>query len=214
MKFTDLRFVPLGGVGEIGVNAYLYGQDGRWLMVDLGIGFRRRPAARRRHRPARPALHRGAAGLPRRPDPDPRPRGPSGRRALSVAAPGLPDLVHARSPPPSCARSSSETDFARDVPIRIVEPGQPFQVGGIELPLHPRHPLDPGRQRAGAGHRLRPAAAHRRLEARPGAAGRRPDRRRLAGGPRQGGRARDPVRQHQRALARAPRAPRPRCATA
>ena len=39
MKFTDLRFVPLGGVGEIGVNAYLYGQDGRWLMVDLGIGF-------------------------------------------------------------------------------------------------------------------------------------------------------------------------------
>ena len=39
MRFTDLRFVPLGGVGEIGVNAYLYGQDGRWLMVDLGIGF-------------------------------------------------------------------------------------------------------------------------------------------------------------------------------
>ena len=39
MRFTDLRFVPLGGVGEIGVNAYLYGQDGRWLMVDLGLGF-------------------------------------------------------------------------------------------------------------------------------------------------------------------------------
>ena len=38
-SFTDLRFVPLGGVGEIGVNRYLYGQDGRWLMVDLGIGF-------------------------------------------------------------------------------------------------------------------------------------------------------------------------------
>ena len=37
--FTDLRFVPLGGVGEIGINVYLYGLDGRWMMVDLGIGF-------------------------------------------------------------------------------------------------------------------------------------------------------------------------------
>lgn len=34
-----LLFVPLGGVGEIGLNCYLYGLDGRWLMVDLGIGF-------------------------------------------------------------------------------------------------------------------------------------------------------------------------------
>lgn len=34
-----LLFVPLGGVGEIGINCYLYGLDGRWLMVDLGIGF-------------------------------------------------------------------------------------------------------------------------------------------------------------------------------
>ena len=37
--FSDLRFVPLGGVGEIGVNTYLYGLDGRWIMVDLGLGF-------------------------------------------------------------------------------------------------------------------------------------------------------------------------------
>jgi len=34
-----LLFAPLGGVGEIGINCYLYGLDGRWLMVDLGIGF-------------------------------------------------------------------------------------------------------------------------------------------------------------------------------
>ncbi len=34
-----LVFLPLGGVGEIGLNCYLYGQDGRWMMVDLGIGF-------------------------------------------------------------------------------------------------------------------------------------------------------------------------------
>ena len=35
----ELRFVALGGVGEIGMNAYLYGYRDRWLLVDLGIGF-------------------------------------------------------------------------------------------------------------------------------------------------------------------------------
>ena len=35
----ELRFVPLGGVGEIGMNVYLYGQGDRWMMVDLGITF-------------------------------------------------------------------------------------------------------------------------------------------------------------------------------
>jgi ribonuclease J len=34
-----LLFAPLGGVGEIGVNVYAYGLDGRWMLVDLGIGF-------------------------------------------------------------------------------------------------------------------------------------------------------------------------------
>ncbi len=36
---TDLLFVPLGGSGEIGMNANLYHYDGSWLMVDLGISF-------------------------------------------------------------------------------------------------------------------------------------------------------------------------------
>lgn len=31
--------VPLGGVGEIGMNFYLYACDGKWLVVDCGIGF-------------------------------------------------------------------------------------------------------------------------------------------------------------------------------
>ncbi len=35
----ELFFVPLGGAGEIGMNLSLYGYGGRWLMVDLGIGF-------------------------------------------------------------------------------------------------------------------------------------------------------------------------------
>jgi ribonuclease J len=36
---SDLLFVPLGGSGEIGMNANLYHYEGRWLMVDLGISF-------------------------------------------------------------------------------------------------------------------------------------------------------------------------------
>ena len=35
-----LVFVPLGGVGEIGMNLYAYGCDGRWLAVDCGVAFR------------------------------------------------------------------------------------------------------------------------------------------------------------------------------
>ncbi len=34
-----LYFLPLGGTDEIGMNLYLYGVDGHWLMVDLGITF-------------------------------------------------------------------------------------------------------------------------------------------------------------------------------
>lgn len=35
----DLLFVPLGGSNEIGMNLNLYTIDGKWLMVDCGIGF-------------------------------------------------------------------------------------------------------------------------------------------------------------------------------
>ncbi len=35
----ELLFVALGGSGEIGMNVNLYGCDGQWLMVDLGISF-------------------------------------------------------------------------------------------------------------------------------------------------------------------------------
>ena len=40
---SELVFVALGGLGEVGMNCYLYGigppQARRWLMVDLGITF-------------------------------------------------------------------------------------------------------------------------------------------------------------------------------
>ena len=35
----QLVFLPLGGVGEIGMNLALYGYNGKWLIVDLGISF-------------------------------------------------------------------------------------------------------------------------------------------------------------------------------
>ena len=39
MTVNELYFTPLGGAGEIGMNMSLYGYEGEWLMVDMGIGF-------------------------------------------------------------------------------------------------------------------------------------------------------------------------------
>lgn len=36
---NDLLFLPLGGANEIGMNVNLYHLDGKWLMVDCGVGF-------------------------------------------------------------------------------------------------------------------------------------------------------------------------------
>lgn len=35
----DLLFVPLGGSNEIGMNLNLYHYQGKWLIIDMGIGF-------------------------------------------------------------------------------------------------------------------------------------------------------------------------------
>jgi len=35
----ELLFLPLGGSGEIGLNCNLYHYKGKWLIVDMGIGF-------------------------------------------------------------------------------------------------------------------------------------------------------------------------------
>ena len=34
-----MLFLALGGSGEIGMNVNLYGCDGKWVMVDLGLTF-------------------------------------------------------------------------------------------------------------------------------------------------------------------------------
>ena len=39
MEKKDLVYIPLGGVGHIGMNINLYHYNGYWLMVDCGAGF-------------------------------------------------------------------------------------------------------------------------------------------------------------------------------
>ena len=36
---NNLLFIPLGGSGEIGMNVNLYHLDGKFIMIDLGLGF-------------------------------------------------------------------------------------------------------------------------------------------------------------------------------
>src|SRR5436309_5572577 len=36
---NELLFLALGGSGEIGMNVNLYGCQGKWVMVDLGLTF-------------------------------------------------------------------------------------------------------------------------------------------------------------------------------
>jgi ribonuclease J len=130
-SFSDLRFVPLGGVGEIGVNTYLYGLAGRWLMVDLGLGFAddRLPGVDIVLPDLRFAEEQGTAleGLVL-------------THAHEDHLGAVPYLWQQIRCPIWCTRFTAavlraklaETDFGRDVPIRIVEPGEPFQVAGIE----------------------------------------------------------------------------------
>lgn len=35
----EVLVVPIGGLGRIGMNWTLYGHDGRWILVDAGVGF-------------------------------------------------------------------------------------------------------------------------------------------------------------------------------
>ena len=35
----EVLFVALGGLGEIGMNLALYGHDGAWIAVDMGVTF-------------------------------------------------------------------------------------------------------------------------------------------------------------------------------
>ena len=69
----ELLFLPLGGCGEIGMNFNLYGHDGKWLMVDLGITFGNETTPGIDVIMPDSVLHRGASRRSPRPRADPCP---------------------------------------------------------------------------------------------------------------------------------------------
>lgn len=138
----ELLFVPLGGAGEIGLNLNLYGLNQQWMMVDLGISF------------ADEFLPGADIILPE----------PGFIEARSDDLKGL-VLTHAHEDhfgavphlwsrlrcPIYCTaftasvlrRKLDESELrVTEVPIRVVEPGERFQVGPFECGLiHMTHSI-------------------------------------------------------------------------
>ena len=161
----------LGGLGEIGMNAYLYGYGPRGR-AQLAHGRLRhhlpRGRVRSRHRrdPARRALHRGEPRRPRRHRHHARARGPHRRRASSCGrASGRPS-TRRRSPPACCAPSSPSSGGDLQIPINVVALDRRFTVGPFDIELvtlaHSIPEMSALAIRTPLGTRL----PHRRLEAR------------------------------------------------
>ncbi len=129
---AELIFLPLGGTGEIGMNLNLYGYDGKWLMVDLGVTFSDDAAAGIDVIMADPAFieerQKALCGL--------------------VVTHGHEDHIGAiaylwhrlRCPiwaspfAASLLRSKlNETGILDDVPLTVVRPGERFEVGPFAL---------------------------------------------------------------------------------
>ena len=128
----EVTFVPLGGSGEIGMNLNLYGHDGKWLMIDLGIGFCDDSApgidimvadpdfiTRRRDALAGIVLthaHEDHLG------------------AVAILWPRLRCPVYA-SPFAAAVlrRKLADTDLIGEVELNVIEPGKPFDVGPFSV---------------------------------------------------------------------------------
>ena len=161
----ELLFLALGGSGEIGMNVNLYGCEGKWVMVDLGLTFAD---------PNYPGVelvlpdlafieenradllgivlthghedHIGAIPY----------LAARSRRAA------LRDAVHRRAD----RRQARGGGADRQGQAQHGRHGGRFPPRAVRLPLSPARPFDPRGQCAADRHALRPHLPHRRLEAR------------------------------------------------
>ena len=133
-----LRFIPLGGVGEIGMNTALYGVDGRWLMVDLGISFADETL------PGVDIILPDIGFAERLPEIE----GLVITHAHEDHYGGVPYLWTRLRCPIWCtafvaaalARKLDDVPFGREVEINVVEPGERFSVGSFDLSfIHVTH---------------------------------------------------------------------------
>lgn len=128
---SDLWFLPLGGCGEIGINFNLYGHDGRWLIVDCGIGFDRRPGA--------------SAVIAPEPDFIAARRDQIAGMVITHAHEDHVGAVHYLWPELRCPvyatpytaailrRKLADADLLDRVPLHVVKPGERFDLDGFRL---------------------------------------------------------------------------------
>jgi ribonuclease J len=128
----EVLFVPLGGSGEIGMNMNLYGYDDQWLMVDMGVSF-------------------GEEGLPGVDVVMPDPTFIEDRKdkllglvlthahedhlgAVPYMWPRLKCPIYATPFAAEFLKAKlSETDFADEVPIHVIELGGRFELGCFDI---------------------------------------------------------------------------------
>ena len=132
---SDLWFLPLGGTGEIGMNLNLYGHDGAWLMVDLGVTFADERASGIDVIMPDPSFIEERAREPGRPRADPCARGPYRRGAPSLAANCAARSTPRPSPLPCCARKLVEPGWLDEAEITEVPMSGRFSVGPFDVEL-------------------------------------------------------------------------------
>ncbi|MGF1476915.1 MAG: ribonuclease J [Geminicoccaceae bacterium] len=138
---TSLRFVPLGGAGEIGLNVNLYGLGERWMMVDFGIAF----ADERL-----PGVDVLLPDISFVEDEIDRLEGLVLTHAHEDHLGAIPYLWERLSCPVYCTaftaavlkRKLADTSFGREVPIHVVSADQPFAVGPFDCRfIHMTHSI-------------------------------------------------------------------------